>query len=86
MTATGREKYAQRILTELEANRGSIVSRQQLLAAMYRNRTAPLGATECLRVQITKLRRSLPAPWRIVSVRGVGYRLTDKPPAYLSPI
>ena len=75
MTRAAQETHGERILAELQIYRGSVVSRAQLLAAMYRDRPIPLGAVECLRVQITRLRAQLYAPWRIVSIRGVGYRL-----------
>jgi len=76
-----KRRQRELILAELERFRGSIVPHRQLLDAMYPRTAPPRTELLVLRVQMRRLRRSLPPGLVIVNVHGLGYRLTTAPTA-----
>lgn len=69
------------ILVELARRRGAVVTRRDLMEAVWGSRSSP--NTERISVHITALRRRLgddyEEPALVLSVRGVGYRLALAP-------
>ncbi len=69
------------VLALLDADRGVVVSREQLMAEVWDENW--FGSTKTLDVTVGRLRAKLEdagAPVRVVTVRGVGFRLEDEPP------
>lgn len=70
------------VLAMLDATRGAVVSREQLISGVWDENW--YGSTKMLDTTMGRLRQKLEeadAPVRITTVRGVGFRLEDAPDA-----
>jgi DNA-binding response OmpR family regulator len=69
------------VLALLARDRGAVITRERLMDEVWDENW--FGSTKTLDVTIGRLRQKLEdhaAPARVVTVRGVGFRLEDGPP------
>jgi len=67
-----RKQFA--VLEVLVAAQGGVVSAEELLEKAWDENADPF--TNAVRITISALRRRLGAPWVVVTVAGVGYRIS----------